>query len=156
MTTFDEGALPPLRLSRSLGAVAAGGAVGTFLRTEILNWTDNASHLSEHALRTLLSLGHWTTNSTAHVPWGLLTINTVGVFFAAWLLSGPLRGRSPDDPWRLFAITGILGGLTSYSGLIRDLAAIYSHSALAAGTTLIGAVALGVCAAALGVRTGQG
>jgi fluoride ion exporter CrcB/FEX len=149
VATFDEGALPPLRLARSLLAVGSGGALGTLCRTEILNWTDTSSPVIH--LTGLHGVAAWSTTAGS-VPWGLLAINTFGVFLAAWLLGGPLHGRSPDDAWRLFAITGILGGLTSYSGLIRDVASLNSSSFLLAFFTLVGAVGAGLGAAIFGVR----
>ena len=143
----DEGVtLPRLKLGSSLVAVAVGGAVGTWIRAEILTWQPTPPTLSLDGTRAA-STATW----QSFVPWWLLVINTVGVLVAALLLAGPLKGRSPDDPWRLFALTGALGGLTSYSALIRDFAVIRSMSPLGAGVTLLGAIAAGIVAAWFGV-----
>jgi len=94
---------------------------------------------------------HW----SGLIPWWLLSINTVGVFLATWLLAGPLRRRSPDDPVRLFAITGLLGGLTSYSTLIVDAADIKQVSILGAAATLMGAMVVAVGAAWTGYQVAR-
>lgn len=92
---------------------------------------------------------------TSEVPLRLLIINTVGVFLAAWLLAGPLRHRAPDDPVRLFAITGILGGLTSYSSLFVALDNMREASWLGAGIVLVGAASAGVLAGVVGVKVAR-
>jgi fluoride ion exporter CrcB/FEX len=71
----------------------------------------------------------------------LLVINTIGVFVATWLLLGGMGNSSPDAPGRLFWITGLLGGLTTYSSLIGELGLIWGDSRLLA--VLVGAITLG-------------
>ena len=146
--TVDE-PLPPLRLGRTVAAVALGGALGTWVR--ILLVGDGRHYFIGwvgYAPLTHLTSTHW----PSLVPWWLLGVNTSGVLFAAYILSGPLRGRSPDDPTRLFAITGLLGGFTSYSSLIVALAAIRHLSLIGAAVTLIGAIGAGIFAGWLGIR----
>jgi len=143
----EDVSLPPLRLGWTVLAVAAGGAIGTLIRAEILTLQSTPPSLDVPSV----AAHPW----TAYVPWWLLVVNTFGVLVAAWLLAGPLRGRSPDDNWRLFALTGFLGGLTSYSALIRDVDLIKAHSIVGATVTLVGAIVVGVFAAALGVLTAR-
>jgi CrcB protein len=148
--------LPPLRLTRSLLAVAGGGAAGTLVRAEILaHWNTLIPNCASVGFRESASCLAVPSSWSSLVPWWLLVINTVGVFIAAWLLAGPLAGRSPDDTTRLFVITGVLGGLTSYSSLIRDLAAIKSASLAGAILTLVVALAAGLVAAWMGVRVAR-
>ena len=141
--------LPPRQLRRSLLAVLLGGAVGSLLRVEImrlsLNWSDGwvgYAPLSHHYLASWPSL----------IPWWLLLINTAGVLLAAWLLCGRLHARPPSDWWRLFLITGVLGGLTSYSALIRAVWLIGYFSVAGAALVLISALVVGLGAAWCGVR----
>ena len=145
MTTSQDKVSKSPHVQQSLFAVAAGGAVGTLIRVIILNETDSRS--SGTSARTVPF-----THFNGFVPWGLLAVNTVGVLLATWLLCGPLRGRSVEDRWRLFTITGLLGGLTSYSGLIRDLALIRTHSVLEAASVLVLSLTLGLSAAILGAK----
>lgn len=48
-------------------------------------------------------------------PWGTFTVNITGCFLIG-LISTIIAGRT-DDPvlWRLFLVTGILGGYTTFS-----------------------------------------
>ena len=76
------------------GAVGAGAALGAWLR-----W----------------GLGLWLANAHAHVQAGTLAANLAGGY-----LVGIALGFFSDAPqlppeWRLFAITGFLGGLTTFS-----------------------------------------
>jgi CrcB protein len=144
----DEGhQVPRLRLWPSLAAVAAGGAIGTLVRAELMALERPGS------LRA--TLGSDTRSWWPLVPWWLIAINTVGVFVATVALRGPLRGRSPEDPWRLFVVTGLLGGLTSYSSLIRGLAVIRIESTVGAVVVAVGAMVAGVGAAGLGEAIGR-
>ncbi len=146
MTTPTAEDLKVFRPSRAVIGIFLGGFVGTFVRAWIL-------HDVVHASRTgLLRL---TPTWTTEVPLRLLIINTVGVFVAAWLLAGPLRLRAPDDPVRLFAVTGILGGLTSYSSLFVALEYMRTISWIGAGIVLVGAVSAGVLAAIIGIKVAR-
>lgn len=139
---FDEEPLPPLRWRRSSLAVAIGGALGVWGRVEVLHWTATTP---AHGARDWVGL----------VPWGLLVINTVGVLVATWLLRGPLAHRSPDDFWRLLSVTGLFGGLTSYSTLAVDLAAVKAVSLGGALVTGAGAFAAAGLAAVLGATVAR-
>jgi fluoride ion exporter CrcB/FEX len=77
----------------------------------------------------------------------LIAINTVGVFVATDLLRHRLRHHDPSDPLRLILVTGFLGGLTSYSGLFVDFAAIWHLS-------IGGCLLVAVCAIAAGLFAG--
>ena len=97
--------------------VALGGAVGTLIRDLLLMINTAASLEARRSIRP----PDW----THQIPWVLLAINTVGVFVATDLLRHRLRHHDPNDPMRLLLVTGFLGGLTSYSGLFVDLAALW-------------------------------
>lgn len=137
--------LTPRQFAVALGAVAAGGGVGTLLRDLLTGlyavpassgWTAYVPHTPS-----------WTTQ----IPWVLLTINLVGVFVATRLLRGPLRHHDPNDPVRLLVITGFLGGLTSYSGLFVALAALWHLSIAGSLLVATGAIVSGVLSAWLGL-----
>jgi fluoride ion exporter CrcB/FEX len=143
--TSNESHRGPIGALHPVLAVAIGGALGTLVRILVLDHTDSTFRNG-----SVTSTSSFV--STLHLPWGLLAINTLGVFVAACLLSGPLRHRSPNDGLRLLTITGFLGGLTSYSSLIRDVASLRSYSWIAASALLVGAILAGVIAAVLGAR----
>ena len=78
----------------SLIAIAAGATLGAWAR-----W----------------GLGLWLNPLNGNLPYGTLAANLVGGYMiglaAAWFASHPTL--SPE--WRLFVITGLLGGLTTFS-----------------------------------------
>ena len=87
-----------MELLRGLVAVGAGGAMGAWLR-----W----------------GLAVWLTSSRQPVALGTLAANLAGGCpvgpALAWIASRP--GLAPE--WRLFLVTGLLGGLTTFSTFLR-------------------------------------
>lgn len=131
--------LSPRQLARALGAAALGGFTGTALRYLLTG------------LEHLPAVGAGTT-WPQEIPWMLLGINVVGVYLATRLLRGRLRHHDPNDLARILVITGFFGGLTSYSTLYVDFAALWHVDV--AGCFLVVALALGsgVGAAWLGLK----
>jgi CrcB protein len=80
-------------------AVGLGAAIGAWLR-----W----------------GLGLWLNSAHKHLPLGTLAANLGGAYLigvaVAFFASHP--GLSPE--WRLFAITGFLGGLTTFSAFSAE------------------------------------
>tara|TARA_B100000378_G_scaffold257612_1_gene236162 strand:- start:1621 stop:2004 length:384 start_codon:yes stop_codon:yes gene_type:complete len=112
-----------------LAVVMAGGVVGVALR--------------EFALLPVAA-----TEDAAAVPLATLVVNVVGSFLLGIVVVA-LGDRHPL--WRAFAGTGMLGGFTTYSAFAVQSAEI-SASAPAWGVLLaVGAVCLGLAAAALGI-----
>ncbi len=67
-------------------------------------------------------------------PWGTFIINITGST-AMGLIAGYLafKGEAASRPWRLFLMTGILGGYTTFSAyLARCSAALYERGELGA------------------------
>ncbi len=53
-------------------------------------------------------------------PWGTLTVNLVGSFFAGFLVIW-LEGRGSSALyWRAFLLVGLMGGLTTFSALMVE------------------------------------
>ncbi len=109
--------------------VACGGAAGGVLR---------------EAVRRLLPAapGTW--------DWSVLAVNAVGGFALAALLG--VLSRRPSEHVRLAVGTGLLGGLTTFSGLVVE-AVLLSEATPAVGAAYV-AVAVGslLGAAWLGAR----
>ncbi len=131
--------LRPRQLALAISATAAGGFVGTLLRA----WLTGLEHLPNP---------NGPVSWPREIPWVLLAINFAGVFVAARLLRGRLRRRDPNDIARLLIITGFFGGLTSYSSLYVDLAAIWHVCVGGCLAVLAGAILSGVFAAWLGLQ----
>ncbi|HEX3469058.1 MAG TPA: fluoride efflux transporter CrcB [Candidatus Elarobacter sp.] len=79
----------------AVGAVAAGGAIGSVLRFLVGTWT-------------LQLLG-------AGFPWGTFAINVSGAFAIGFLLQLAETRIGLPPYLRLFAATGVLGGYTTFS-----------------------------------------
>lgn len=99
-------------------------------------------------------LGLWLNPVFPTLPYGTLAANLIGgylVGFAiAWFAQHP--GLPPE--WRLFAITGVLGGLTTFSTFSAEIFALLSRGQFvwaltAASAHLFGSLAMTV----LGVGT---
>jgi fluoride ion exporter CrcB/FEX len=131
--------LKPREFVMALSSTAAGGFVGTLLRDLLTG--------AEHLPSTSLNSVTW----PQEIPWALLAINFVGVLFVTRLLRGPLRHHDPNNLTRLLIVTGFFGGLTSYSGLFIDLAAIWHVSIGGCLLVTVGAILSGVFAGWLGL-----
>ncbi|MCC2098099.1 MAG: fluoride efflux transporter CrcB [Hyphomicrobiales bacterium] len=72
-------------------------------------------------------------------PWGTFTVNVIGSFViglaAGWFA---LRSGGSSQSLRLFLVTGILGGFTTFSSFSLDVALLWERGAamLAAGYVL--------------------
>ena len=116
--------------------VAAGGAIGA-------------------ALRYGIGLGI-TARTGEGFPWHTLAINVVGAFLIGMLLALPWTGMSSGAPWRLFLVTGILGGFTTFSTLSYESIELVSQGRAIAGlANMFGSGALGLGAAWLGLLAGR-
>jgi fluoride ion exporter CrcB/FEX len=143
--------LTPKQLALAVGAVAAGGAVGTLLRD--LSLRVDSTHWYETSFGVIARGGH--VSWWGQIPWILLLINLIGVFFATRLLVGPLKNHDPNNLTRLLIITGFFGGFTSYSSLFVSLAAIWHVSIVASVGVCVGALVSGVAAGWLGSKVNR-
>ena len=116
-------------------AVALGGAAGALLRQGV-------------NLLLPRSAQHAFSAST-------LAVNVVGCFFAGLLLVWILQ-RSETDFWRALLLTGLMGGLTTFSAFGLDLLLLVRAERWAwLGLTVFLHVALGLVAVLAGWRIGQ-
>ena len=125
-----------VRPAFKFGPVFLGGALGTALRAALLSSIHGAA-----AERPDI-------NACC-----LIALNTVGVFIACWMLAGPLT-RPRYRSWRPFLITGLLGGLTSYSSLMTSGRSVLHLGLVAVLSFGLAALILGVTAASFGYRVG--
>jgi CrcB protein len=132
--------LKPREFVMALSSAAIGGFVGTMVRDLLTGLEHLPSPTGS------VSWSH-------EIPWALLAINFVGVFLATRLLRGPLRHRDSNDRTRVLIITGFFGGLTSYSGLFVDFAAIWHVSPHGCLFVAVGAILSGVVAGWLGLAS---
>ena len=84
-------------------------------------------------------------------PWGTFLINISGSLVMG-LIAGYLAFKGEaSQPWRLFVMTGILGGYTTFSAFSLDAAPLYERGAL--GLSLL-YVLLSVTASIIGLFAG--
>ncbi|NEX59870.1 fluoride efflux transporter CrcB [Noviherbaspirillum galbum] len=92
-------------------------------------------------------LGIWLNNLHAHVLFGTLSANLIGGYLIGIAVGFFTDHAGVPPEWRLFAVTGFLGGLTTFSSFSAesllllqrgDYAWALAHSAL----HLLGSIAL--------------
>ncbi len=118
--------------------VALGGALGSVLRWSVSSWLARLSR-------------------DAAFPWGTLAVNIAGSAAIGFVLTLAFERGSVPPAVRLFLVTGILGGFTTFSAfswetlvLLRD-----GHVLAAAGYpggALLGGLAAAAAGAALAAR----
>jgi CrcB protein len=120
---------------RAVAAVAAGAVVGGPLRYAI-----------DHAI----------ANSPQRFPWATFTVNVTGSFALGALLVVVFESTWSVRYLREFAGVGVLGSYTTFSTWmveLRDQADASDWRSL--GLYLVGSIALGLAASALGVAAGR-
>lgn len=116
--------------------VALGGAIGSVCRYLVGIW----------ALRQF---------GTAF-PWGTLTVNVVGSFAIGFMAELIMRRFDMSTDLRLFIITGILGGFTTFSAFSLDVISLLERGATVAGAAyLVASVAISLGAVFGGLALGR-
>ncbi len=105
--------------------VFVGGGLGASLR---------------HAVNMISARGLGTA-----FPWGTFIINISGSL-AMGLIAGYLAFKGgASQPWRLFVMTGILGGYTTFSAFSLDAALLYERGEIASALFyVLGSVVLSI------------
>ena len=105
--------------------VFVGGGIGASLR---------------HAVNMISARGLGTA-----FPWGTFLINISGSL-AMGLIAGYLAFKGgASQPWRLFVMTGILGGYTTFSAFSLDAALLYERGEITAALLyVLGSVVLSI------------
>ncbi|MBM3670189.1 MAG: CrcB family protein [Actinobacteria bacterium] len=109
----------------TLALVALGGALGALARAAVV------SGFGEHP---------W---------WGTLAVNIVGCLAIGYLLV-VLRGSPRADAWMPFAVTGVLGGFTTFSALALDTVVLLDTEPATAAVYLGATLVVGLLAVPLG------
>lgn len=108
--------------------VAAGGALGSVLRYLVG-----------------LFFTRWLGPA---FPWGTLTVNVLGSFAIGFLAEAIARRFDASVELRVFLVTGILGGFTTFSSFSLDTAVLFERGAFAATAGYL-AASLGLSLAAV-------
>ncbi len=112
--------------------VAAGGALGSVLRYLVGLWT-------------LRSFG-------PSFPWGTLTVNITGSFLIGVFAEAIARKFGASPEMRVFLITGILGGYTTFSAFSLDAIMLVERGQAVTAAIYVGSsVALSAIAVVAGL-----
>ena len=92
-------------------------------------------------------LGLWLTTPGSLLPWGTLAANLLGGYFVGVFVAMFQALPQIDPAWRLLLITGLMGGLTTFSSFSAEVVTMLTQEryALALGTAalhLLGSLAL--------------
>ncbi|MFO0832398.1 MAG: fluoride efflux transporter CrcB [Phycisphaerales bacterium] len=124
-----------MTLLRNLALVAAGGAAGSVLRYALT--------MAAVALGT-------------PPPIGTLCANALGCLAGGLLLGAVASIRTANDPWRLFLMTGVLGGLTTFSALSMETVQWFRDGRPGtAALNMGGNLALGIACVFAGLALGR-
>jgi CrcB protein len=112
-------------LGLALLAIAVGAVIGAWAR-----W----------------GLSYWLNPRIAHLPLGTLTANVVGGYLIGVAVAVFAAHPAISPTWRLFIVTGFLGGLTTFSTFSAESVALvqggaYGSALLHAGLHLFGSIA---------------
>ncbi len=99
-------------------AIGIGAALGAWLR-----W----------------GLGLWLNSSVAELPMGTLAANLLGGYLIGLAIAFFMQYPSLSAEWRLFIITGFLGGLTTFSTFSAETVTLLMRGQYAWGSALIAA-----------------
>ncbi|MGV1752761.1 fluoride efflux transporter CrcB [Agrobacterium sp. CG674] len=115
--------------------VALGGALGSVARYLVSVWSVRLAG--------------------PNFPWGTLTVNVVGAFLIGLMVETIARRFDASAEMRLFLVTGILGGFTTWSSFTLDAVSLFERgdlglSALYLGCSLVVSFAAVFAGLALG------
>ncbi|WHA39881.1 fluoride efflux transporter CrcB [Agrobacterium larrymoorei] len=76
-------------------------------------------------------VGVWGTRLAGpNFPWGTLTVNIVGAFFIGLMVEMIARRLDASAEMRVFIVTGIIGGFTTWSSFTLDAVVLFERGAL--------------------------
>jgi CrcB protein len=113
-------------------AVGVGGFLGSILRYQLQTWVH--------------------TRFRTDVPYGTMLVNILGSFCIGVLMSWFLQHDRSSSEWRLFLVTGILGGFTTFSSFTWEAFELFRMGLMQEALGYVGGSLLGGFAGlALGV-----
>ncbi|MCZ7852928.1 fluoride efflux transporter CrcB [Agrobacterium salinitolerans] len=94
----------------NIALVAAGGAIGSVFRYLVGVWSVRLAG--------------------ANFPWGTLAVNVAGSFMIGFLVELVARRLNASMEMRLFLVTGVLGGFTTFSSFSLDAVSLFERGTL--------------------------
>lgn len=113
-----------------------GGGIGSLLRYSLSKWINGATAVA--------------------FPYGTFLVNLVGCFFIGFFVFYTNRFGEQSIQWRLFLVTGLCGGFTTFSAFsYENVQLINEQRILAFLTYTFGSVTLGILATYLGIMVAR-
>ncbi len=89
-------------------------------------------------------------------PWGTLAVNVVGSFIIGLMVEMIARRFNASMELRVFIVTGILGGFTTWSSFSLDTMVLFERGAIAAAAAyVIGSLVVSFAAVFAGLALGR-
>jgi CrcB protein len=89
-------------------------------------------------------------------PWGTLTVNVVGSFVIGLMVEVIARRFNASAEMRVFIVTGIIGGFTTWSSFTLDTMVLFERGAtFAAAAYVIGSLVISFAAVFAGLALGR-
>ena len=94
--------------------------------------------------------------SVSHFPFGTFFVNIIGCFLIGFIIFYTERYEDQADTWRLFLVTGICGGFTTFSAFsLENTQLLSDQRILFFFLYAAGSVILGLAATYLGLLAGR-
>ena len=88
-------------------------------------------------------------------PFGTLIVNVIGCFFIGLVFGLAEKGNLTNE-WRLFLITGVLGGFTTFSAFSNETVALIREGNLwYASSYVASSIGIGLLATFLGISSAK-
>ncbi len=120
----------------NIALVAIGGAIGSVARYLV---------------------GVWGVKLAGpNFPWGTITVNVVGAFFIGLMVEMIARRFDASSEVRVFIVTGILGGFTTWSSFTLDAVVLFERGDLGlAAVYLLASLVVSFAAIFAGLALGR-
>jgi len=113
--------------------VGLGGALGSMARYLCQKW--------------------FTSHYPGHFPWGTFTVNMIGCLLIGIFWGMSFRSFASMETWKLFLMTGICGGFTTFSAFTLEGVGLWREERIGLFFLYLGgSVILGLVATYAGVR----
>lgn len=88
-----------------------------------------------------------------HFPWGTFSVNVIGCFFIGLFWGMSFRSFDDNESWKLFLMTGLCGGFTTFSAFTLEGIDLLKEQKMAFFFMYIAAsVLIGLAATYLGMK----
>ncbi|HWD89564.1 MAG TPA: fluoride efflux transporter CrcB [Mucilaginibacter sp.] len=116
--------------------IFVGGGIGSLLRYGLSRLVNN--------------------NVISHFPFGTFIVNIIGCFFIGFFIFYTERYQDTVQEWRLFLVTGLCGGFTTFSAFSMENVQLMTDGRIGvAFLYIIASVALGLLATYGGLLAGK-